>query len=211
MPKKHPPSRPFISNPEPPHETAPDRRYVPDSELWLYARSFHAAARKLAGALDPDSGPDAAFDASPVIFLYGHALELHLKALVLGDGCNFLATKPETLSIRKTHSIPWLAQFVSKIITTVKWEQEFKCEGIESLADFKVVIDDLNSIDPGSYSCRWPVDPEALSSVLEFGRRMDSFLELLESTADALAAEWHIRSEGATEGGNDSSVKPTIQ
>jgi hypothetical protein len=212
MPKKHPPSRSFLSDPEPSHGTAPDSRYVPDWELWLYARSFHMAARKLAGALEPDSGPDATFDASPVIFLYRHALELHLKALVLGGGSNFLETKPDTLSIRKTHSIPWLAQFISQIITTVGWEQEFKCEGIESVADFKAFIDNLNLVDPGSYVCRWPVDPDALPSVREFARKVDAFLDLLASTADALAAEWDIRSEAAKEGhGNDGGFKPTIQ
>ena len=63
---------------------------------------------------------------------------------MLGGGGNFLETKPDMLSIRKTHSLPWLAQFISQIITAVKWEPEFKCEGLESLAHFKAVIDNLN-------------------------------------------------------------------
>jgi len=63
----------------------------------------HAAAPQL------DSGQLTEFDASPIVFMYRHAVELHLKALVLGDGGNFLATKPDTLSIYKTHSVPWLA------------------------------------------------------------------------------------------------------
>jgi len=31
----------------------------------------------------------------PVVFTYRHALELLLKAIVLGEGGNFLATKPD--------------------------------------------------------------------------------------------------------------------
>lgn len=200
MKKKRSPGPRLYASAPGPHKTAPDRRYVPDWELWLYARSFHAAARKLAGALEADSGLSAAFDASPVIFLYRHAVELHLKALVLGGGGNFLETKPEPMSIRNTHSIPWLAQFVCQIITAVKWEQEFTCEGVETLADFRAVVDDLNSVDPGSYVCRWPVDLESRSVLDEFTRKMDALLELLASTADALAAEWDMRQEEGPEG-----------
>jgi len=69
--------------------------------------------------------------------MYRHALVLHLKALVLGEGGNFLATRPDALSAHKTHSVSWLAQFVCQIITGLKWEMEFKCEGVEDLADFK--------------------------------------------------------------------------
>jgi len=47
--------------------------------------------------------------------MYRHALVLHLKALVLGEGGNFLATRPDALSAHKTHSVSWLAQFVCQI------------------------------------------------------------------------------------------------
>ena len=42
---------------------------------------------------------------------------------------------------------------------------------------------------------------------------MDALLELLDSTADALAAEWDMRSEAAAieSGWNDGGSKPTIQ
>ena len=105
------------------------------TDLFLYARSFHKAAKTLAEALGPDSGRFTERDISPVVFLHRHALELHLKSLVLGDGGGFLATNPDELSIRKTHSVSWLAQFVRQIITAVKWEKEFRCEGIASLAE----------------------------------------------------------------------------
>jgi len=31
---------------------------------------------------------------------------------------------------------------------------------------------------------------------VQFGRKLDCLLELLDSTADALAAEWDLRAEG---------------
>jgi hypothetical protein len=114
-----------VSNPRP-HKGVLNWRKVPERDLWLYARSFHKAAKKLAGALELDAGPATYFDACPVVFMYRHAVELHLKAVVLGDGGNFLATKPDALSVHKTHSVSWLVQFVCQIITALNWEKEFR-------------------------------------------------------------------------------------
>jgi hypothetical protein len=205
-----------------PHNSVLNWRNVPKRDLWLYARSFHTAAKKLAGALELDSGTFTDFNACPVVFMYRHAIELHLKALVLGEGGNFLETKPDTLSVHKTHSVPWLAQFVCQIITALKWEMEFRCDGIENLVDFKAVIEELSTVDPGSYVFRLPVRAEGQNSasgrvnltIREFGRKMDALLELLDSTADALAAEWDMRSEAAaldTELGCGNDFDPTIQ
>jgi len=211
--------RRLISNPGL-RTTVPNRHNAPEQDLWLHARSFHKAAKKLAGALECDSGPFTATDVSPVIFIYRHAVELHLKALVLGEGGNFLATKPDALSIHKTHSVSWLAQFVCQIITVVRWEEEFNWEGVETLTDFKAIIEDLNAVDPGSYIFQLPVSAGAKDSirgrvnltVSDFARRMDALLELLDSTADALAAEWDMRSEAAIESDwNGGGCGPTIQ
>ncbi|MBI4877213.1 MAG: hypothetical protein HY822_21475 [Acidobacteria bacterium] len=198
-------------------------RNVPERDLWLYARSFHTAAKKLAGALEleADSGLMSDFDPCPVVLMYRHAVELHLKSLVLGEGGNFLATKPDHLSVCKTHSVSWLAQFVCQIVIALKWENEFRCEGVGNLADFKAIIEEINSVDPG-YAFRCPgrtegpgsVPGQLAFSVREFARRMDAILELLDSTADALAATWD-RMAGApapkadVHAGND--FEPTIQ
>jgi hypothetical protein len=110
---------------------------------------------------------------------------------------------------------------VCQIVTVLKWEQEFKCEGIETLADFKAVVEEVNSVDPGSYSFRFPVsvagqgsDPgQVKPTIREFARRMDALVELLASTGDALAAEWDMRSEAAAieADWNGGGSEPTIQ
>jgi len=127
-------------------------RLLDEYELQFYARSFHKAAQALAGSLLVGGNPVSDVDFSPVLNTYRQALELHLKAIVLGDGGSFLETKPDVISVHKTHSVSWLAQFVAQIITALKWEKEFKCEGIDNFADFKAVIDELNAVDPGSYA-----------------------------------------------------------
>jgi hypothetical protein len=119
MKKKRSPGSRLISN-SGPHNPVVNRRNVPAKDLFLYARSFHKAAKALAGSLRLDTGPFADSDVSPVVFMYRHAVELHLKAMVLGEGGNFLAPKPDALSVHKIHSVSWLAQFVCQIITAVK-------------------------------------------------------------------------------------------
>jgi hypothetical protein len=179
-------------------------------KLAFYARSFHAAAKALARALKFDSGTLDEFDVCPVVSMYRQAAELHLKAFVTGKGSNFLVAKPDRISTMKTDSLSWLAQFVCQIITTVKWEALFKCPGIESLADFKALIEKLNTVDPAAYAFRYPVHAQERGSVQgdiafnipEFLSRVDALLGLLDATADALSAEWILRSD-AVAGGSD--------
>jgi hypothetical protein len=206
MKKKPPISRLFASKTGP-RSAVLNRRNVTPQDLFLYARSFHAAAKKLAEAFESGSSPFTDFNACPVVFMYRHALELHLKALVLGDGGNSLATKPDPLSVHKTHSVSWLTQFVCQILTALKWEPEFRCVGIENLDDFKAVVESVNSVDPGSYVCRIPN-----VAISEFARKMDALLDLLDSTGDALAAEWDLRLGAVPElESDDSGFGPTIQ
>ena len=82
----------------------------------------------------------------------------------------------------------------------------------EGVADFKAAVEALNSVDPGCYTFRLPVDPKAQDSVRDFGRKMDALLELLDSTADELAAEWDLRSEAAAieDDRDDGGFKPVI-
>ena len=72
----------------------------------------------------------------------------------------------------------------------------------------------MNSVDPGMYIFRSPVDPHSEVAVQDFFRKMDRLLDLLESIADALAAESDLRSETIADepGGNvGGNIKPTIQ
>jgi hypothetical protein len=203
VPIKKSTSRRFLSKPGPQH-TEPEN-------LFLHARSFHIAAKRLAAAFSPEPEPFGDSAAFPVLFMYRHAIELHLKAFVLGEGGNFIAVKPDELSLYKTHSLPWLAQFVCGIITAVGWEHEFKCEGVESFADFKAVVETVNSVDPGSYTFYCPVDSRSVDSIRDFGRRMDGLIELLAATADGLAAEWDLRADGVDVDGHNGGFEPTIQ
>jgi hypothetical protein len=146
---------------------------------------------------------------------YRHAVELYLKVIAHGDGGKFLATRPDELSVHKTRSLSWLAQFVVQIVTTLRWEEEFRTEGVNDLAEFKAVIEETNGIDPAFDAFRCPANPEhpeaVKSTVLEFVRRLDALVELLERTADGLAAEWDLRSDPTAPNTEWPGGKPTIQ
>lgn len=186
------------------------RRNILVDDLALYARSLHRAAKALAGSLRRDGNPVSDVDFSPVVNLYRQALELSLKALVLGDGGNFLVSKPDVISVHKTHSVSWLAQFVSQIVTAVGWQKEFRCEGIEGPDGFKALVESVNSVDPGAYTYRTFVDSEVGFDVPEFCRKLDAVLGLLDSTADALAAEWDFKSGSLPELDSDDDGFGTV-
>jgi hypothetical protein len=188
-------------------------RNVPEKDFHLYARSFHEAAKRLAGTLDSNSV--TTFDVCPVLSAYRKAVELSLKVIVLGEGRKFLPTKPDLMAIHKTRSVSWLAQFVRQIIIALKWEEIFKCEELGGLADFKAVIEEVNDIDPEFYTFRCPADPTAsaawnhATTVRAFIRRLDAVIDLLDNTADALASESDLRS-GSNEWDDGIEFKPLV-
>lgn len=163
-----------------------------DIEIGFYARSLHYAAKKLIATLDLIPNPKTAWDACPVVLLYREATELHLKALV-DQGGNFLKSPTDHITLAKTHSLRFLAQIVCQIIKAVKWEAEFKSEGISSLADFSALVDELGSLDPVAVAKR-PGERRAVGSVpdkllppnvVRFAKRLDGLLDLLAATAGA--------------------------
>ena len=115
------------------HSVLMNWRDIPEDDYFLFARSYHVAAKKLARALELEPGPIPEFDLCPVLSAYRRAVELHLKLIVLGDGGNFLAARPDELAIHKTKSLSWLGQFVTQIVTALRWEEEFNTEGSTAL------------------------------------------------------------------------------
>ena len=219
--RKKPARRLVMSNPEK-HPSIQDWHNVPEEEFFLYARAFRAAAKKMALAVELAPGPSAKSPLAMVVFMYRHALELHLKALILGDGGNFLATKPDRLSVYRTHSVSWLSQFVCQIVTAVNWEKEFRCEGMRRLPTLRLswkisipsILAHIRSAIPPASKAPDSVRGNSTFDAREFGRRIDALLDLLDSTADALAATWDTQSEAAAlyaalYVGKD--IEPTIQ
>jgi hypothetical protein len=139
-------------------------------------------------------------------------VELHLKALV-DEGCNFLPSPTDPLTLAKTHSLRWLAQIVGQIIKAVRWETEFKCEGVSSLADFSALVSELEALDPVAVAVgpanrrpdSWVPNQLLPPNVVQFAKKLDALIDLLDATADALAATLDQRGEA------EIGFDPTIQ
>ena len=199
-----------------PTRPADDRSWTNggDIEIMMYARSLHRTAMKLVATLDLEPNPRTAWDACPVILLYREATELQLKAVV--DQGGFLKEPTDPLSLAKTHSLRWLAQIVCQIIKAVKWEHEFKCEGIANLADFSALLNELEELDPVWVLVRpgnrrpdgWVPNQLLPPIVVQFSKKLDALIDLLDATADALAAK---SDQVSGEFQAEDDFNPTIQ
>jgi hypothetical protein len=205
MPSKPPVLRP----PRPRRQPQTDHRRWhngSDIEMSLFARSLDKAARALLEKLKPDAGPKAEWDACPIILLYRQGLELRLKALV-DAGNNFLPSPTDSITLRKTRSLRWLAQIVCQIIKAVEWEDVFRCEGVSSLADFAALVNEIESLDPVSCIVHSPSRGRNFSApprlqpavVNRFIGQVEALLALLDATADGLSATWDLRMAGMSE------------
>jgi hypothetical protein len=188
-----------------------------DIEIGFYARSLHKAAQSLIATLDLQPNPKTGWDACPVILLYRQAVELHLKTLV-GEGCDFLPSPTDHITLSQTHSIRWLAQIVCRIIRAVRWESEFKCEGIASLAEFSTLINELDALGPLPVAVHRHPDGRVPSQlepvkVVHFAKKLDALLALMDVTADALGAAWDQGPEVSREKNfyAGDTIKTTIQ
>ena len=220
MHKKTPRPRLFVQKPGP-NSAVLNWHNGSDVEIRLYARSLQNAAKTLVAKLEPDRSARTDWDGCPVVLLYREALELHLKALV-GEGSSFLKTRTDPISLSRTHSLRWLAQIVCQIIKAVKWESDFTCEGVASLADFSAVVNEVEALDPVTRAIRSSGAGGKSSvsqyyrtfNVVQFTRRMDALLDLLDVTADALAATWDHRAECMAAEANlytRGDFEPTVQ
>jgi hypothetical protein len=206
--------------PNPKAAPQPDERHWHDGgdiEIGFYARSLHKAAKTLIASLDLQPNTKGAWDACPVVLLYREAIELHLKALV-DEGCNFLPSPTDPLTLAKTHSLRWLAQIVGQIVKAVRWESQFKCEGVASLADFSALMSELEALDPVAVAVRpgnrrpdgWVPNQLLPPNVVQFSKKLDARIDLLDATADALAATAE-KASGEEKFHTKDDFGPTIQ
>ena len=138
---------------------------TPEREFKFYGEAFHETGKALVGQLknDPRFGlhgsPPDSFKALPIVYMYRHATELYLKGIILaGAGVLPLRGKRELdlKAVLITHSLLQLLQDVERIFEAFGWDWDFELRGFRSLADFRSVISELQSVDAQSYAFRYP-------------------------------------------------------
>jgi len=166
-----------------------------DGEFYLFARQYHVAARRLLSQVEPMQTPlEAKACIAPVVSLYRKAVEQYLKATILGEGSNFVVSRVHPLTVIHSHSLRWLSRLVCQIVTTLRFEKWFVCEGVTNLRDFRRIMDELDEKADGFY-------PDSYPNLLAFSWQMDAILKLLDATADELAQKWELWARAAAKRG----------
>lgn len=178
-------------------------RRSPDSEFGAYADAFHEAARLLAENLLQRPGYSD-LEALPIVFLYRHAVELYLKAIVILGG-NLLVVNGEEIDsgelqrMMGSHRLTPLLPHVSRILAAVgmKWSVDEPPE-FRSFDDLTQVLREIEEVDANSFAFRYPINRRGEGSVpnnftfdiATFAVTMDALVELLSAALTGLDATW---------------------
>lgn len=178
----------------------------PETEFGIYAAGFWRAGRTLANSLAKQRGYRD-FDACPIVFLYSHALELYMKAIVRrGRSLVSLAGKKLTIDRRtyNRHELLPLTQPIHYIFKHVGWTWSTEVEGVKTFRDFKAIV---REIDRLGTAFRYPIDTNGQPSVthhfmfnvLEFARQVEAVVRLLDGALTGLEEEWDLQASAAYE------------
>jgi len=160
-------------------------------EFGVYARAFHKAGQALFERMFAKSSYNS-LEGCPIIFLYRHALELYLKAIML-HGEAILLMNGKTLiwnrSLLQKHSLLPFFPLLKQTFDAVGWTWELHIEGLRTFEEVEELLRDFETIDHASYTFRYPIDKKGNPSVPHhfivhmptFCERMDSLLESLEA------------------------------
>jgi len=178
-------------------------------DLAPFAEGYHQAGKRLAGMLEASSGYSD-FDGYPILFLYRHALELYMKAIVY-RGAQLLQLldieKLETPKLFKHHRPSLLLPGVKAVFDGIGWNWDTKTIGISNFEDFSELVKGIEELDPESYNFRYPTDTKgqaALShhtvvNAIGFSRNMDPILDLLAAAVLGLHEEFDATAEAKFE------------
>ncbi len=163
---------------------------APEHDFPLYARAFHRAGKDLIESMEGYVHND--LQSLPVVFLYRHSLELYIKGIVI-TGFEILSLSGEKVPAKKivfSHKISSMLSTVERIFRAVGWEGEGETgiKEFQNFNDIKKLVNDIEKIDPGSYSFRYPIKKNGSSSLpkrfffnlFDYVDLMDKLLNLLD-------------------------------
>ena len=136
---------------------------TPEREFTYFAEAFRVLAQESVAKLKTDRRfglhgiPIEDFKAYPIIFLYRHALELYMKAVLL-VGSKMLTFKGEPEvereKILKTHNLDVLRQELERVFAVYGWGWDLGNSNFGSVKDLRTVVGEFHAIDAGSYAFR---------------------------------------------------------
>lgn len=180
----------------------------PAKEFHVYGEAFWDAAKSLLQNEALDRAPSASYDASVIVYLYRHALELFLKEILIGRGGDLVSPRPspETV-INAGHSLTKMLPDVRRIFVECGWDKTFGSKAAVTFDDFTAIVEEFERADPSSFSFRYPVKKDLTAalggqftfSVRQFAITMDEVLGTLSGACYGLPEIADNRAEAAYE------------
>jgi len=167
---------------------------APKRELALIADEYFEAAKVLMDGL-AEKGSYSDFAAYPIVFLYRHALELYLKALlVTGDSlAGLLGDRRLEFDLQNAnanHKLMPLLNRLEQLFSALGWSwEDYGTSGLTA-EGFRNIISEFDREDPDSYAFRYPVkkkdgtasvEESFAFSLLEMSRVLDPVLTMLSN------------------------------
>ncbi|MFC2130239.1 hypothetical protein ACFLSQ_02275 [Bacteroidota bacterium] len=151
----------------------------PKQAFGIFAKSYHIAAKRLAE--DMLEKHFRVYEPYPVIFLYRHSIELHLKNIIIKTALlsAFREIKNLDHNLQFIHQLDRLTTQV-KIIILKLFPREMELNDfIEN--KLEVIVKEFTEIDPNSSSFRYPIDRnENCSTLTENNLNLESIYNNLE-------------------------------
>jgi len=172
-------------------------------DLAAFAVGYHEQGKALVAQFGQDGGY-ADYEGYPILFLYRHALELFMKAVVYrgADVLGLVHDKEiDTTKLFYKHDLSPLLPHVRAIWEAQDWD--FEGTGLESFADFEDLVRSIDSIDAGSYAFRYPMNKSGQAhlphhfviNIFDFARGLNGLLDTLHGAVSVLKEEFQLEAE----------------
>jgi hypothetical protein len=172
----------------------------PEEHLTFYAEAFHKAGGTLASQYR-NHWPPSSFEACAIVYLYRHALEFYLKA-VLVYGSDLLQWRgrvpidlDKVIGKSSTHVLSNLIPEIGRVFGEAGWGNwDMGIDPFRSRKAFEDIIAEFDRYDKKSFAFRYPMGRKQTASLprnFSFGMAnfiavMDPFLEALQGAIEGL-------------------------
>lgn len=147
------------------------------TELEIYARRYWESGKKLRELNFSETLGHHDVDACPIIFLYRHSAELYLKAIAIesielrrleGEEIDRKAELQRILEDQKknSHRLSRLGAELQRAMKLIGAEWTSDMEYLRSFKEVRKTLEDIDGLDAGSFSFRYPVRIDGMTGSL---------------------------------------------
>lgn len=181
----------------------------PIDDLAAFARGYHDAGRLLAHEMASAQGYRD-FDGYPILYIYRHALELYLKAVVY-RGAQLVHLLDvghiDTSKLFQSHRLSSLLPALTAVLESLDRKGDFETPRLQSYDELADLVRGVDEIDPDSFAFRYPItkgqgpaiERHTVLNAVAFAEHLDPVLDLLDGAVTGLDEEFDASAEARHE------------